>query len=159
VSEHFARGRLLCTLSHTGRSWLDEFTPAFRSVAIYEHALLLLRSSAKTELSLSGIGSKTSETWLEDKRQLRKQEAALPVDQVLAAHRENRLLHSSDVAEARVRRGFVASMFVLRLNDGTKIKRMWMAGDGWRRTNTPNGPYEEAEAALRRWLGPKLRSD
>jgi hypothetical protein len=156
VSAGSDRGRLLCSLSHTGRSWWDEFTPAFRSVAIYEHALLLLRDSAKAELS--GLYSASKKGW-QAKRESREEEAELPLDELLAGHPENRLLWRSDVAEGRVHQGFVASKFTLRLNDGTEIKRLWMAGDGWRSKNTANGPYAETEAALRQWLGPKLSTD
>jgi hypothetical protein len=102
------------------------------------------------------VGDAFDERLREVQERTKNEAAEVPLTELAGRHPDNRLIPLEEVARVRLRKGVIDSALTVALTDGTRLKRVWTSGDGWRRSGSLNPPFEETVAAFRLVLGPKL---
>ncbi len=149
-------GELLCTISWAGRRLWS--VAGFSNLFVFEYGLAVVRTTFGEMFSGAGSSDRSVDEWLAGQRAALEIEAR-DIEDAVARHPDNRLIRRAEIAQARLRKGVIDSRLIIRLATGGTRRWVWTHGGGFRGKLTPNAPFAEAEAALRRMLGPALTSE
>ena len=146
-------GDLLVTILWALPRWWS--VRGWRTLYVFRRALVVVGSSWG-EIAEGSLDRKRSlQTILRDKRDAAATEGAT-VANLVEQYPDNQRVPWRSVSEAHLRRGWIESRLILRLEDGTELKWYWTRGDGLGGLLTPNCRFADVKSALREALGPAL---
>lgn len=138
-----------CSVRNTATRWL---TTVNYDLLIFDDKLVVSRGiSWRTAPSDLAAGHKAGSLKAADHKRV-QHTATVPEDVLLSEDAGNRVVSPEAVRCARLRRRMKLARLEVELKAGDKLKFMWLD------LSSRNGDYNEIRQALKRLLGPKLKS-